>query len=102
MIKSIAFLAVATLFTLQAPAMADDVTIARPLQARLIAAPTYAAFADASRLVAPKPQAVADSAGVTAARPLHARLIAAPTYAAFADASRLVVRKNAEFAMLPR
>ena len=102
--KTIAILAAAAaLLAVQAPAIAGETTVARPLHARLIAAPTYAAFSDAARLVTVKPvQTASNVAPVAVARPLHARLIATPTFAAFADAAKLRVRKDAEVAMLTR
>jgi hypothetical protein len=89
-----------SLFAFQAPAIAGDVVTARPLHAQLIAPPTFAAYADASRLVVPaQPVAKAET---IAARPLHAQLIAAPSFAAYADASKLRVRTDAEIASLPQ
>ena len=72
-------------------AFASDV--ARPLQARLIAGPTYAAHAEATRLVAAAP-APAQPA-TTVARPLHAPLLGGPLFAAHAEAGRLVAAKPA-------
>ena len=66
---------------------------ARPLQARLIAAPTFAAHAEATRLVATPAPVLAQPA--TVARPLHARLLGAPHFAAHAEAGRLVAAKPA-------
>lgn len=72
---------------------------ARPLQARLIAAPTFAAHAEATRLVATHAPASASARPATVARPLQARLITAPTFAAHAEAGRLVAAKPAESPM---
>jgi hypothetical protein len=67
-------------------AAAGGAPAATALHPALLAAPVYAAHADATRLV---PSAGSTSAAVTA---LHPALLGAPTFAAHADASALKSR----------